>query len=198
MNQHLDKMALKLVKVAVLVVSAIDLASGGNCNSSRNSDVLERAFGQVINSKLENQTMIMLEQMQDTFIQVLNDKLDSIFERQEILETKLQEQNVTLEELKFKSDEEHETLLKEIVYQSIQPSNSNETTWFRILNSHIWLSSKKANFDKASEICSEMDARLYEPQSLLHNQLVYSLMKAKGREEYDHLIGIHDKYEEGL
>ena len=65
MNQHLDKMALKLVKVAVLVlvVSAIDLARGGNCNSSGNSDVLERAFGQVINSKLENQTMIMLEEM---------------------------------------------------------------------------------------------------------------------------------------
>ena len=62
-------MALKIVKVAILVVSATDLANGENCNSSRNSDILERAFGQVINSRLENQTIIMLDQMQeqDTF-----------------------------------------------------------------------------------------------------------------------------------
>ena len=42
-----------------------------------------------------------------------------------------------------------------------------------------------------------MNARLYEPQSLLHNQLVYSLIEAKGAANQYHLIGIHDKYEEG-
>ena len=65
-------------------------------------------------------------------------------------------------------------------------------------NSEIWLSSDEANFDNAIEKCKKMKARLYEPQSLLHNQLVYSLIKAKGREAYAYVIGIHDNYEEGL
>ena len=79
-------MALKIVKVAILVVSVTDLANGENCNSSRNSDVLERAFGQVIDSRLENQTVIMLDQIQDqdTFLQVIIEKLNSIMKKKYI------------------------------------------------------------------------------------------------------------------
>ena len=280
MNQHLDKMTLKLVKVAVLVVSAIDLASGGNCNSSRNSDVLERAFGQVINSKLENQTMIMLEEMQgqDTFLQVLSEKLlnnqdiiirnqkeackkevdaklqeqSEYFEKkfneqnethkrnldelksisegdfEELLAAKLQEQsdyfqetfkeqNETYKELLEQSDyfedlkelnetynqnleefeslqERYKTALKEVVHLAIQQIQQNtESEWVRIMNSDIWLSSESANFDEATEICDSMDARLYEPQSLLHNQLVYSLIEAKGAANQHHFLGINQQ-----
>ena len=190
MNQHLDKMALKLVKVAILIVSAIDLANGENCNSSRNSRVLEAAFGQVISSKLDNQTINMLDDMQDIFIEKLNENMEQQKQAfEEILDRKLQEQ-------KSASDEQLETLLKEFVHLSVQVQ-SNDNEWTRIQNSRIWLSSEKVNFDDASEICDGMDARLYEPQSLLHNKLVYSLIEAKRRNNKHHFIGIHDKYDEG-
>ena len=200
MNQHLDKMALKLVKVAILIVSAIDLANGENCNSSRNSRVLEAAFGQVISSKLDNQTINMLDEIREAFEEILDRKLQ---EQIEYFEEKFREQNETnelfekeLSEQKYASEEQLETILKEFVHLSVQvQSNVNE--WTRIQNSHIWLSSIMATFDDASEVCDGMDARLYEPQSLLHNRLVYSLIKTRGRDQSDHLIGIHDKYEEG-
>ena len=200
-QQHLDKMALKIViQVAILVVSAIDLANGENCNSSRNSRVLEAAFGQVISSKLDNQTINMLDELREAFEEILDRKLQ---EQIEYFEEKFREQNETneilekeLSEQKYASEEELETILKEFVHLSVQVQ-SNETEWVRILNSHIWLSSETANFDNASEICDGMDARLYEPQSLLHNRLVYSLIEAKKRNNKHHFIGIHDKYEEG-
>ena len=99
-------MALKLVKVAILVVSAIDLANADHCNSSRNSDVLERAFGQVIDSRLENQTVIMLDQMQDqdTFLQVIIEKLNSIMKKNIFMSNNqdiiIQKQIVKLNEIK--------------------------------------------------------------------------------------------------
>ena len=242
MNQHLDKMALKIVKVAILVISAIDLANGQNCNSSRNSDVLETAFGQVIDSRLENQTMIMLDQIQEqnTILHMQNEKLDFMmktildnqdiiirkqneaYERnleelkstsegncKELLDAKLQEQSdyfqanfeeqnethkQNLEELES-LQEQYKTILQQMVHLSIQQNNESE--WVRIVNSDIWLSSETANFDDASEICDGMDARLYEPQSLLHNNLVFSLIEARGRDHKYHFIGIHDKHEEG-
>ena len=200
MNQHLDKMALKLVKVAILIVSAIDLANGENCNSSRNSRVLEAAFGQVISSKLDNQTINMLDEIREAFEEILDRKLQ---EQIEYFEEKFREQNVTneflekeLSEQKYVSEEQLETILKEFVHLSVQVQ-SNDNEWTRIQNSRIWLSSRAAKFDKAIEICDGMDARLYEPQSLLHNRLVYSLIEAKRREHTNYFIGIHDKYEEG-
>ena len=202
MNQHLDKMALKLVKVAILIVSAIDLANGENCNSSRNSRVLEAAFGQVISSKLDNQTINMLDEIREAFEEILDRKLQEQIEyfeeKFEYLKGKFREQNESYEllekelsEQKYASEEQLETILKEVVHLSVQ------SEWTRILNSHIWLSSERANFDNASEICDGMDARLYEPQSLLHNNLVFSLIEARGRDHKYHFIGIHDKHEEG-
>ena len=40
-------------------------------------------------------------------------------------------------------------------------------------------------------------ARLFEPQTLVQNNLVYQLIEAKGRDKYEHWIGINDKAEEG-
>ena len=92
-------------------------------------------------------------------------------------------------------EERYRTVLQELIQLAMQQNNESE--WVRIMNSDIWLSSKEANFDEAIEICDGMDAKLYEPQSFLHNQLVYLLIKAKERDEHGYFIGIHDKYEEG-
>ena len=119
MNQHLDKMALKIVKVAILVVSAIDLANGENCNSSRNSRVLEAAFGQVISSKLDNQTINMLDEIKEAFEEILDRKLQ---EQIEYFEEKFREQNETnellekeLSEQKYASEEQLEVLMNHVI-----------------------------------------------------------------------------------
>merc|ERR1712062_530270 len=68
--------------------------------------------------------------------------------------------------------------------------------WNKVLDSCILLSSESANFDTAIEKCKDLDAKLYEPQSLSHNHMVYALIEGKGLEEYSFWIGIHDKFTE--
>ena len=95
--------------------------------------------------------------------------------------------------------DENTELLTKIVQNSIQYAEFSNcpTEWVPIMDSCIWLSSEAVDFETATEKCIEMEgARLYEPQTKLHNQLVFTLMKEKGVEGHNHYIGIHDKIEE--
>ena len=67
------------------------------------------------------------------------------------------------------------------------------TNWNKVLDSCILLSSEEADFDTAIEKCKDLDAKLYEPQSLSHNQMVYALIEEKGLEAKHFWVGIHDK-----
>merc|ERR1712062_548485 len=63
--------------------------------------------------------------------------------------------------------------------------------WNKVVDSCILLSSERADFDTAIEKCKDLDAKLYEPQSLSHHQLVYALIEGKGLEHQSFWIGIH-------
>ena len=68
--------------------------------------------------------------------------------------------------------------------------------WNKVSDSCILLSSEYTDFETAVVWCKDLDAKLYEPQSLSHNQLVSALIEAKGQEGSRFWIGIHDKYNE--
>ena len=72
--------------------------------------------------------------------------------------------------------------------------------WIRIMNSCIRTSTESLAFNEAAEKCKEFDtnARLYEPRSKLHNQLVFALLKERNEIDNFRWIGVHDKHEEGL
>ena len=103
-------------------------------------------FEEVLDRKLQEQ----VEYFEDKF-EYLEEKFREQNESYELLEKELSEQ-------KYASEEELETILKEFVHLSVQVQDTDtDSKWIRILSSHIWLSSEKANFDKAREICDGMD-----------------------------------------
>ena len=69
--------------------------------------------------------------------------------------------------------------------------------WLRVVDSCIWISNDGMTFDKAAEKCKELnnDARLYEPSSKYHNDIVANILQEQNR-RVSHWIGIHDKVEE--
>merc|ERR1711953_675998 len=90
------------------------------------------------------------------------------------------------------------SLASTFIADSDQSTKSCPTNWNKVLNTCIYLSSGSAtDFDTAIEKCEDMDGKLYEPQSLFHNQLVYALIEEKGLEGSGFWIGIHDKFTEG-
>ena len=71
--------------------------------------------------------------------------------------------------------------------------------WYRIMETCIWLSREKKNFDDARDHCATMNldqGRLFEPTSRLQNDLVVTLLKNRQNESHA-WIGITDRIEEG-
>ena len=140
------------------------------CDSDHNTSILERAFGAVINTKLESQTAAITTNLQTEFDNKLKE-LAAKFDAK-------------IKEVKNGVD----TLLVNLV---VHPDG-----WTKVLDSFIWFSSEAATFDKAIEKCTEMGAQLFEPRTLRQNREVYAALKAKGRERHRHWIGIHDRLQE--
>ena len=69
--------------------------------------------------------------------------------------------------------------------------------WYRILDSCIWLSREKKNFNDANHHCDQFHhSRLFEPKSRLQNDLVVTLVENRQNESHA-WIGITDRIEEG-
>ena len=70
--------------------------------------------------------------------------------------------------------------------------------WYRILESCIWFSHEKKNFDRAHEHCGQVNerGRLFEPKNRLQNDLVLTLLKNRQKEK-NAWVGITDRIEEG-
>jgi len=69
------------------------------------------------------------------------------------------------------------SLASTFIADTVQSTKSCPTNWNKVLDSCILLSSEKTDFDNAAEKCKDVDAKLYEPQSLFHNQLVSALIE---------------------
>ena len=90
------------------------------------------------------------------------------------------------------------SLATTFISDTVQSTKSCPTNWNKVLDSCILISSNSVNFDTAIEKCKDLDGKLYEPQTLFHNQLVSALIEEKGLDEVSQFwIGIHDKYTEG-
>ena len=88
-------------------------------------------------------------------------------------------------------------------FQEEQPSSYKIQIMYVDIPKHMILDKKSVdtpfrfrNFEEATQKCTEMGARLFEPQTLRQNNAVYALLKAKGRDQHNHWIGIHDQLEE--
>ena len=57
--------------------------------------------------------------------------------------------------------------------------------WYRILESCIWFSHEKKNFDRAHEHCGQVNerGRLFEPKNRLQNDLVLTLLKNRQKDK---------------
>ena len=128
------------------------------CDSDHNTSILERAFGVVINTKLESQTAAIT-----TLFNNQKDEFDA----------------------KLKELEEKIEVIKSLLI--------GLDGWTKVFDSLIWFSSESATFDEAIQKCSKMGARLFEPRSLRQNREVYAALKAKGRAQHGHWIGINDR-----
>ena len=69
--------------------------------------------------------------------------------------------------------------------------------WYRILDSCIWLSRDKKDFDSAQKQCAQLvdNGRLFEPKNSLQNDLVSTLIKSL--QPSSALIGLTDRQSEG-
>ena len=173
-------MALDLRLSVAIIACSIVIGSvyADQCDSDHNTNILERAFGVVIHSKLESQTAAIST--------MFDNKLN---EQTRIVQTMLAEQAARFDEKIKEVKSIVETV--ETLIHILAPG------WTRVLDSLIWLSSETANnFEEATQKCTEMGARLFEPQTLRQNNAVYALLKAKGRDQHNHWIGIHDQLEE--
>ena len=90
--------------------------------------------------------------------------------------------------------------IKRLIYPIQQCPNG----WYRILDSCIWLSQEKLNYEDANTRCGELVAngRLFEPMNLLQNNLVKQLAQtlvetSESLNEYHIWVGIDDKLVEG-
>ena len=213
-----------------------DACDGGE---SHNTNVLERAFGNVLTTRLEKQSKATeemfeikmadhrdelneifdskqeeqrhqigddfnqildakFEKQRDGFVQVLDDKMtdhrDELLEQQkdEFVQLLEQQKNDFVQLLDAKMEQQMNRFIQRMDVQFCPPN------WNKVVDSCILLSSERADFDTAIEKCKDLDAKLYEPQSLSHNQMVYALIEGKGLEAYSFWIGIHDKFTENL
>ena len=121
---------------------------------------------------------IKLDQQKNDFVQ--------------LLDAKMEQQNENCNQRMNEKFEEFQTALEYLTDRLTCPTN-----WKKVLDSCILLSSESADFDTAIEKCKDLGGKLYEPQSLFHNQLVYALIEIKGLEGSGFWIGIHDKFTEG-
>merc|ERR1712029_96165 len=116
-----------------------------------------------------------LEQQKNDFVQ--------------LLDAKMEQQNENCNQRMNEKFEECQTELEDLKNR-LKPCPAN---WNKVSESCILLSSEYSDFDTAVEKCKDLDAKLYEPQSLSHNQMVYALIEEKGLESKDFWVGIHDK-----
>ena len=143
------------------------------CDSDHNTSVLERAFGVVIQNKLESQTAAITTLFND-MEQQFDDKLKEVAA---ILDEKIRK-------------------VKNLVVDLLQIELVG-LGWTKVLDSLVWFSSEVATFDEAIQNCTEMGAHLFEPRTLRQNREVYDALKARpGRDHKNYWIGIHDRLEE--
>ena len=159
------------------------------CDSDHNTSILERAFGVVIQTKLESQTAAIttLFNKQAESLGDIYDKVAEQMDQQGLCQT--DEFDDKLKDLEARFDEKIKEV-KSVVDTLLQIELGQ---WTKILDSLIWFSSESATFDEAIQKCSKMGARLFEPRSLRQNREVYAALKAKGRDQHYHWIGINDR-----
>merc|ERR1712029_1160807 len=100
-----------------------------------------------------------LEQQKNDFVQ--------------LLDAKMEQQNENCNQRMNEKFEECQTELEDLKNR-LKPCPAN---WNKVSESCILLSSEEADFDTAVEQCKDQGGKLYEPQSLSHNQMVYVLKK---------------------
>ena len=151
----------------------------------------------ILNKSLKIRKKETFEQKFEDQKENFEQKLD---DQKENFEQKLEDQ---IENITKSLEENHAMVLYSLattfIADTVQSSKSCPANWNKVLDSCILLFSspwEKADFDDATKKCKDLGGKLYEPQSLFHNQLVYALIEEKGREG-SHWIGIHDKYTEG-
>ena len=81
--------------------------------------------------------------------------------------------------------------------QQLEVCDPCPSGWYRILDSCIWLSRDKKDFDSAQKQCAQLvdNGRLFEPKNSLQNDLVSTLIKSL--EPSSALIGLTDRQSEG-
>ena len=164
------------------------------CDSDHNTSILERAFGVVIQTKLESQTAAIttLFNKQAESLGDIYDKVAEQMEQQGLCQT--DEFDDKLKDLEARFDEKIKEVksvvdtLLQIEFLQIELAG-----WTKVLDSLVWFSSEDATFDEAIQNCTEMGAQLFEPRSLRQNREVYAALKAKGRDQHHHWIGINDR-----
>ena len=166
------------------------------CDSDHNTSILERAFGVVIQTKLESQTAAITTMFnkQAESLGDIYDKVDKVAEQmdqQGLCQT--DEFDDKLKDLEARFDEKIKEV-KSVVDTLLQIELGQ---WTKVLDSLIWFSSEDATFDEAIQNCTEMGAQLFEPRTLRLNREVYDALKARpGRDQHNYWIGIHDRLEE--
>ena len=152
---------------------------------------IEDDIGQVLNVKLEQQ--------KDGFVQILDDKMDQ--QKDEFVQLLEKQKNDFVQLLDDKMEQQTEKCNQRMneKFEELQNMLLNlgcPAGWNKVSDSCILLSSEYTDFDTAVEKCKDLDAKLYEPQSLSHNQFVYALIEKIGLEGSDFWIGLHDKHTE--
>ena len=148
------------------------------CDSDHNTSILERAFGVVIQTKLESQTAAITTLFNKQAESLLADMEQQFDDKLKELAARF---DAKIKEVKNGVD----TLLVNLV---VHPDG-----WTKVLDSFIWFSSEDATFDQAIQNCTQMGARLFEPRTLRQNREVYAALMAKGRAQHNHWIGINDR-----
>merc|ERR1712062_717874 len=183
LRYYFFEMTLKLCFKFIFVFGFLHFVPKVHCNDacdggeSHNTNVLERAFGNVLTTRLEKQTKATEEMFEIKMADHRNELIE-MFEKQK---------NDLVQLLDDKMEQHMDKCNQRTNVKSC-PAN-----WNKVSDSCILLSSERTDFDTAIEKCKDLDAKLYEPQSLSHNQMVYALIEEKGQEGYYFWIGIHDK-----
>jgi len=148
---------------------------------------IEDDIGQVLNVKLEQQ--------KDGFVQILDDKMDQ--QKDEFVQLLEKQKNDFVQLLDDKMEQQTENCNQRMneKFEELQNMLLNlgcPAGWNKVSDSCILLSSEYTDFETAVVWCKDLDAKLYEPQSLSHNQMVYALIEEKGLESKNFWVGIHD------
>ena len=145
------------------------------CDSDHNTSILERAFGVVIQTKLESQTAAITT--------LFNKQAESLLADME------QQFDDKLKELAARFDEKIQEVKSGVDAMIL----FGLYEWTKVLDSLVWFSSEVATFDEAIQNCTEMGAHLFEPRTLRQNREVYAALKANGRDQHHYWIGINDR-----